>query len=95
MHISWRTKIKCPVRRKARTQSDLMQRIAKKQSASDSLLKEERGGEGSSDRGSFLPFHSSTVCSLSSSCLSVITGGGWKETGRHICYISVLLTEAL
>lgn len=26
--ISWRTKIKCPVRRKARTQSDLMQRIA-------------------------------------------------------------------
>lgn len=29
---------------------------------------------------SLLPFHSSTVCSLSSSCLSVIAGGGWKHT---------------
>lgn len=32
-----------------------------------------------SGEDAFLPFHSSTVCSLSSSCLSVIAGGGWKK----------------
>ena len=39
-----------------------------------------------------LPFHSSTVCSLSSSCLSVITGGGWKKKKkeRHFLYFTVL-----
>lgn len=40
-------------------------------------------------RRSFLPFHSSTVCSRSSSCLSVIAGGGWKNTQTHVFSISV------
>lgn len=29
------------------------------------------------------PFHSSTVCSLSSSCLSVIAGGGWNQADKR------------
>lgn len=57
----------------------------KKLSTYDSLSK--RRGE---TRGSFLPFHSSTVCSLSSSCLSVIAGGGWKHRQMHVFNISVL-----
>ena len=54
--------------------------------------REERIGE---TEESFLPFHSSTVCSLSSSCLSVITGGGWKKKDgqTHVFYISVFLTD--
>lgn len=34
-------------------------------------------------RASPLPFHSSTVCSRSSSCLSVMAGGGFKTKQRH------------
>lgn len=34
------------------------------------------------ERESLLPFHSSTVCSLSSSCLSEIIGGGWAEKNK-------------